>query len=460
VRQARAQAWPTAASPCRIFPYSALTRVTIPVTTILDHSPSVPAASNQATGSGISNHPDFVARICGAPLDALVQLRLPQAAALADRIVTIDREAVEKGSSLSALLHEEIGGICEVGARTACIRVRRDCFNGRIPPTEITRAALVALSSAAQTQVSATIALLQSRASLTREFEAAFGIESAAANMAFKSLIRNDDFAHSVLLSSATLFGQYRKYASDRSSASSKRLQLERGLLRYFARMVTKTNPFGRFSRVSAGTFDASPRVCTAVALQGDVTTHTVVRLNKGLARQLWEALAKRLPVRDAAEVIPNTTLTRDDSHIRFLAVVDGIQTFQAMEVDESLSAVIDVVTASDTMAYGQHVRRLTTDERFDMSEKEARELVDHLLKIGLLQMRGPVSAQDIEWEQTLYSALEGIEDDAVVRVRAFLVDIASSAWPTQGTWRPHSRLCTTMSASCAGLPGRATTRR
>src|SRR6202035_5747527 len=94
------------------------------------------------------------------------------------------------------------------------------------------------------------------------------------------------DFQKGLLLSSPTLSAHLDRYlAAAPADLRSKDAQLERGLMRYFSRMVMKATPFSTFCSIAPGRIrDQLAGADTTFALRADPGIKlSAVRLNKNL---------------------------------------------------------------------------------------------------------------------------------------------------------------------------------
>lgn len=362
--------------------------------------------------------PVFIARLGGLPVSIVEGLAPPYLREALHGLLEQEALARTRCVAASEALYSRIGAETDAARRSALLQARRDLYNGRIPRAsdcggEAVREAIAALQTCSAMYTS------------LREKHAA-ALRDARANV--RAALENPRMREGLLLSSATLFGNVRRYmAASCGRLAARDLQVERGLLRYLTRASAKATPFAAFCTVLVGSISEAEGCAEPppYQLKGTLESRrSVVRLNKALYGLLWEHVKRRPQTRPALTVEINPTLRADGAELRFLAGLSGREIFQRVERNEALALVTDVVRALDGCRYEVLVDALAADERIEASPDEARQFLDALLDMGLLRFRSPVPAQVADWAEPLARVLDGVDDPHA----ACIVELLSEA--------------------------------
>jgi hypothetical protein len=230
----------------------------------------------------------------------------------------------------------------------------------------------------------------------------AFTAERLEIRRRFQGFLRFDtDFHGGLLMSSRSLSSQLQRYlATPPGQLRSKEAQVERGLMRYFSRMVMKASPFSTFCGVGMGRIMASPAAPAGpLTLTGNPAHKRVkVRLNKNLRLLAHERLEAHPASRRQLPVELNPTLYRDGRRWVFLALAAGRETLQRLAAAPALEDLVRWFTPGHRASHGACVDRLI-ESRAAGDRRVAEALVDRLLAIGFLSFAPLTPAYAPEWD-------------------------------------------------------------
>lgn len=325
------------------------------------------------------------------------------------------REAIRP---VSDALFAQIGAEPSTSRRSALIQLRRSLFNSRIP-TEQEVLAISTLPEEAKSIVTQAVSALgllnRARVELTSEFCEA----PATAGKAIRRALQDPRFIDGVLLSSSSLFRSRDRYMRAHPEARGSRLsQIERGFLRYLTRACMKATPFSSFCTVVAGTISDMKEAASSSQIGGLVPRGSIahrvslIRLNKAIYGTLWAHLRQREAIRQQLTVELSPTLRREHDQFQFIAGGEQQEVLQRMEATESLVRIISLVRSRSAMSLAELTNAIASDEAVDATRDEVRRFLDALLNIGILQFRGVVAPQEVEWAAPLFNLLALIDDD------------------------------------------------
>lgn len=353
--------------------------------------------------------PYFVARIGGLPFRYVEPLRASETMKVIADIVSLDKALSAARDSLSAQLFDAVGSSSDRTTRNALLRLRRDTFNLRAVPIDTSRNLV---NGDLLLELSIFRDRLSTRALLLRQLEQCFYQERLRARTWLQQAVSDEDFQSGLLLSSTSLFANLRRYCSTPASKfGSREDQIERGLLRYFARAATKATPFATFCAVICGSLGPS-REKGRVTLHGKPRTKRgFVRLNKSLCALLWNHLKTRSGIRQATSIELNPTVEETQGCLRFLTAINGREVFQRLAMNETLMALLPILRQHTGTRMSEIVERVSSDPLIESTPAEVTAYLNQLLNLGLLRFRSEVSEQDVDWDLSLSRMLCRADD-------------------------------------------------
>lgn len=373
--------------------------------------------------------PRFVARLSALPMASVEALSSDALRSALVEFAAVTVQLKNTADGASELLYAMVSEATDPVIRTALIRLRRDLFNMRQPRGQDLNAAFNHMSPEECAIIQQNAALLDRRASAYQRVRESSVTALSDARNRIRNVLRDDRFAHGVLLSSPALHGNFARYARlTNHPPKAREVQVERGILRYLTRAAAKATPFGSFCKVASGhivcaTYDPAnpPPLYTAHGSWNDGPR--VVRLNKLLYVTLWSALRERPAVRAALSVELNPTLkAENDSSLFFIANTEERELIQRLEIGDAVLAVVRLMQERENIALASLVDAMSHDETIDATVEEATAFVNALVEFGLLRFRSPVRSQDADWTEGLRTLIENIDDEIAAQVRQFLL--------------------------------------
>lgn len=366
----------------------------------------------------------FVCRVAGLPVRYMEQLRAAKTVELFEDLVFIEERMAKLGDDLVDRLHPVVGQIDERKIRGKLLRIKRDVHNRRhlVESHLVVVAERLPLALVADLQDYREMALR--RRALKERLEETFGDEVAACRRRFQTFVEDEDFQKGLLLSSQPLFESLERYAGATvATLGAKQRQIERGLMRYFSRMVMKTSPFATFTAIVEGRFTGVPATESAAggfSFVGDPRRkRSLVRLNKGIYGVLQRELLTNATIRDGIPVELNPSLRRLGDQWQFLAAKGVGETFQRVPCHPVLDLFKGVLDGGEEWTFSSLRRRVS--EQVEAAADELHGFTDHLLDIGFLRFRFGIGEQEVEWARLLEERLATIDDPEARKVMILL---------------------------------------
>ncbi|MCX5746918.1 MAG: lantibiotic dehydratase [Proteobacteria bacterium] len=204
------------------------------------------------------------------------------------------------------------------------------------------------------------------------------GGDAASARAYVAALLASPAVREALFVASPRLYEAIASWQHAPTSVAGQRV--ERSLVKYLARMMGRSTPFGLFSAVSVGQID---RVTSLVLAPHDAYRRRT-RLDNDYLFVLADQLARTAEARARLAYRPNTSIYRTAGRLRYAAAqVDGSERrYTLVSVDPSpyLDATLALAGAGATRA--QLVAPLVSDE---VSADEATAYVDELIDAQLL---------------------------------------------------------------------------
>lgn len=355
--------------------------------------------------------PDVVVRITGLPTRYLEELRDAGLLAAHRRWSEASAASRHRAAELAERLYPLVGAAESPRLRRRLLQLRRDLHNFRRVPERRVRELRPDLPTAFATELETWLesqqALLQGRDELLTRHTSAL----ETARRRFRAFVADADFRSGLLLSSTPLSRALdRMLTTAPRSESSKQRQLERGLLRYFSRMVMKTSPYSTFCAVMPG----APVPGEEIVLRGDPRRKTrAIRLNKAIYGQLVQSLLRRPAVRRSLEVELHSALVREGDTWTFFSNHEGRETVHRLGASPVIELFRQLLAEAGALPLGRLLDRVCNHPRVQTEPAAAERFADRLLELGFLRFRLGISDQEAAWDRPLIERLRGIEDPA-----------------------------------------------
>lgn len=196
--------------------------------------------------------PDFICRVAGLPENFVTELRSVKIQTAVNSIFEKEKEMEEVRIRLSELLYHDISLAHNSESKNLLLKLRRNVFNLREVNTENISGLL---STESKNLLTNLIKIKSDKEDIYNDYMKLYLNEIGRIRKEFKLKIQEEDFQKGLLLSSKSLFLSQKYYLDSTSNQSLNRKleQIERGLLRYFTRMVMKATPFGTFCAIIPG---------------------------------------------------------------------------------------------------------------------------------------------------------------------------------------------------------------
>lgn len=342
-----------------------------------------------------------------------------------DGLLSLEEDMGALRDRLVDALHDAVGTCKDRRLRGKLLRLKRDVHNLRRARVVDVEAVADVLPDSESQRLASYFELGQRHAGLQQELAAHFAQELAAARRTFQTLVKDEDFRKGLLLSSEALFAGLERYvAASPAKLGAKGRQLERGLMRYFSRMVMKTSPFATFTGlVEGGLAEEDVEDGNGLDLLGSLEKRSLVRLNKSIYGVLQREVLSNATIRDALPVQLNPTLQRHDDHWHFLSGQGGRETFQRVPCNPVLELYKDILEApgnlSRSLSLGQ--ARQQVGALVEAPPEQLATFTETLLEIGFLRFRFGIGEQEVDWDRPLARLLDGVDDAEARSVRRFL---------------------------------------
>jgi hypothetical protein len=389
----------------------------------------------------------FVARVSALPratVDRFSSDDLRDALALLD---AQSRRMLESRQVVSEILFRAVGTATDRLDRAALLRVRRDLFNTRRPRTQDLSRAYEFTSGPDREGISEAVASLDRSVAARARVEAAYFTTLAASRRHLADSLHEERFTSGVLAASPSLYRSFARYhRAAGSTLDAREAHIERGILRYFTRAVTKATPFASFCVIvegRVGADDASPGLPADPGLYHLVGTvdegPRIVRLNKLLFDVMWSHLTTRPETRSHLRVELNPTVQIVGDALLFLAALNGREVVQRLVRSDEIMLILDEVRRHEGRTLAEMSAAIAGSPAVDATHDDVSAYLTALVDGGLLRFRSPVRSQDADWISALRQEVRGIDGEFARVVVRFMdtAQVVLSAYPTAS---PESR--------------------
>ncbi len=231
--------------------------------------------------------------------------------------------------------------------------------------------------------------------------------QSPEAGRAFlRQLLSRPEVAEALYVASPGLVEGIEKWQQDPLSERGRKV--ERALISYLERMVTRCTPFGLFASVSLGKVTKSAR--SEVAPLSDIRRRT--RLDNGYLQALCEKLAARPEVRRSLKYTPNETLHQVGERMHFVTARqdNGRRVYDLSAVDALEALTTHVLPAARHGGTPVELTDALLAAMPELSREEAAGFVDQLIDAQIVLGSLSVPLTGREGLDAVLDQLRGIE--------------------------------------------------
>ncbi len=374
--------------------------------------------------------PYFVCRVAGLPVRYLEALRAAATSAACDELLAREAEMEAAQEELKEALFTGIGATDDRKQRGTLLRIKRDLHNLRLLRSSDLDRSEPLLPPELTEGLRRFRELGLERRRRLAEIGEIYLREVAAARRQFQAWVTDADFRKGLLLSSRTLLTELKRYTRAAvTNLGSKEKQIERGLMRYFSRMVMKATPFATFCAIVPGQFfsEHGDEGAEPVFAGDPQSKRSSVRLNKSLYAALLTHLLLRPSIRKHLHLELNPTLREENGKWVFLSAVKGREVFQRMARNPVLDLFRELFEEHPHLRLGSLLERLCSNPGVEATPEDAEQFVDRLLEIGFLRFRIGIPEQEVDWDVPFREILEAIEDDQAAEVSELLVRLRAA---------------------------------
>ncbi|MDB4917051.1 MAG: lantibiotic dehydratase [Gemmatimonadetes bacterium] len=352
--------------------------------------------------------PAFLVRYAGVPMNRLTGLTSAMIRGLLVEVLQADSGIAQRQEQVSQLLFAAVGEATEREQRRGLLALRRAIFTER-PVSARVAAWTTTLAIGDRTIIEQQILALARREQLVARIDECWSNEVNLWRAKFRAQLHDVDYVLSLQLATPGLASVLEQYLVEPPLGRGGSLtQVERGLLRYFSRMATKSTPFARFCAVGRGAFDRSPLVGSAQLIGTPTEKTTRVRLNKRLFDLFWRAAISVPELSRGLPVLWNETVEERGSKWILLTRTGVQETFRHIESNELLHYIRrQVINANGRRTIESLVEGFLADATLEASKEEATAFCEGLVRLGLLRYSHGIPELEADWEEPLAGVLE-----------------------------------------------------
>lgn len=377
----------------------------------------------QLTYKGISQvFPGFVCRVAGLPENYITELRSNLLASVFISLFDKEKEIYGIKEKLSESLYKNIADTSEISIKNKLIKLRRDTYNLReIKCEELTKF----ISKESKFLLHRLQLLKLEKEEISKKFQGCFNDETMRIRQKFKLMIWNDDFQKGLLISSKSLFLTQKRYLSSHNiELDRKQEQVERGLLRYYSRMVMKATPFGTFCSIIPGGISTNGTNKLFYFTDSPHKKKSLITINKGLYANILSYLIKEKEVRQKLKIEINQTIEKKREVFFYLTSLENREIFQRLSQNPVLDFLIEILSGHSSIEYQELVKLLSSDSEIAATIDEIIQYLDKLLELGFLRFKIGIPEQQIEWARELCKILNAVDTQDTKQTVDFLREI------------------------------------
>lgn len=370
---------------------------------------------------GYGVYPMGIARVAGQPFDTLAALHFPRSLRIHQRLDRHERARDAAHARLAERLHQAVGA-ADGDLRRALLAAARNLRRNH----KLSDEQAATLRAPGLDQVAAALERWQrsaARARATAEAcERVYRRETREARRALASLAGDEHFLNGIVLGSSPVYERLRGRLDgtppDRGGGPAAR-RLELTLLRYFARVATKTTPFSTLTSTAVALFSDDERAGLVELAPGDAP-RAAVTVNKGIYGLLAPLLAETPELFPRFGVTPNPSLRAVGECHSMLLSKGGREHVVMLPASPVIDRCVELIAGlGGTAPYGVVVRELAVALRADPAEVARR--VNRLLEAGILQLNSGIPEREQGWVAPLLDALRGSPHPLACHARELL---------------------------------------
>ena len=371
--------------------------------------------------------PGFVCRVAGLPEKNFQKMRAVRTSTTINKLIEYNSLIAEKKNTLSDLIYQCISATDEQEKRNALLKLKRKIFNLK----KVDISALKSLTSEKIAREYEELGrFLRKKKEILVELNKSYNKELNEIRTEFKNLIANQDFQKGLLISSKILFDSQQSYInSGNKNLTRKQEQIERGLLRYYSRMVMKATPFGTFCSITPGqiknlesngfspfSFTSNPSIKESMML-----------INKELYPAILTHITKNQQIKKTLRLELNQTISIDENIYVYLTAIQEKEIFQRLEKNEVLELFVDELNKHKAITFENLIELVCGLEELEATEEEAEHYIDRLIEIGFLRFKIGIPEQKVDWVEPLCDILKDINDEHAKKLYSLLTQLVKS---------------------------------
>jgi len=360
-------------------------------------------APSKATTNIFVITPQFLLRVAGLPINAVVQLRFEQTLMWQQELFRLEgllqqqKEAVVEHIYRAVRLHED-----ERGPRQKLINLKRDIYNLRLPAdAQAARSIGTLLPQDGQLALFAWLDLWDRYQQHLLVGAPIFEQEIQQRRALLKKVLGSVHFRKGILLASPLLDQATDAYlAADNLRLNREARTVEHSLLEYFFRTACKASPFSTFTSVCLGSVEGGSTAERQEAIDVQLSSmvpRSFTRLNMIVLARLSALILNCPAVRNALHVrLTNGWQIQGNSvlYVRRKSADDAehnmmpVDSIQEQVIRLPLSALLQDLIAllsTNTQQLGAVIQQLCAQGPYRHAEAKIEAYLHHLLRLGFL---------------------------------------------------------------------------
>lgn len=363
----------------------------------------------------------FTARVAGLPMEILSPLRFTQTIKLIEELFAVEEDLVAEADALSNALHNVIGTITEKQIRQSLILVRRAIFQSKLPKDrDLSAEVWAALPAELAECVRTWLTRVKRRFKLAERGQTVLEAEWQEKRHALQQIVELERFQQGLLLSSRELYIDLKKWLEERATGGPRPdRQLELGLFTFLTRAATKTSPFSTFMGSARGYWTQTGQAFT---LDHHWSRLVAVELSWSIAHRIAFELARLPEVRSTLVLRVNPSLIDEGSQLCWLGWRKGETVLRATKTS-TLDRILQLLHTLANPTYETLVQKLIQlDEQ--SRENKVKQYLDHLMKIGLLQLDIGIPDQEFNDLTRLLAWIQGFHTPQIEAITSLLLQV------------------------------------
>ena len=365
--------------------------------------------------------PGFVCRVAGLQEGCTQELKLNNSIFSSDQLLHLEDLITKKKNLLSDIIYDLIAKIDRQENRNALLTIRRKIFNlKKIDEDDLNNF----FSQEAAALHKELFERVQTRKNILTEIEQNYKTELIKIRSAFKKQIQDEDFQKGLLISSKVLYDSQNVYFNSHpANLNRKQEQIERGLLRYYSRMVMKATPFGTFCSIIPGQINNNgSNGFKSYRFTADPSQKSsLVLINKGLYAAILNHIINRKEIKKKLKLELNQTISINENTFVYLTSINDKEIFQRLESNEVLELFVTELKRLNSITFENLVKLVCSLEELEASEEEAEQYIDKLIEIGFLKFKIGIPEQQVDWVEPLCEILKNIKDEHAEKIHSLL---------------------------------------